>query len=480
MASIEKSTLRLFIAFAVFAIGGYVVYVGLGRFLLTPEQFGIYSVIIALIGTIEVLMVFSIKQAVSKYISETPSKADIIKIKALKFQLITGLFLFIAIYLLAPFIALLLNDSKLTFFIQLVSPLLLFRSTFSVMDGYLNGTKQFIKQSWLTILLTITKTILILGLAFIGFGLIGALAGFTIAMLVASLIALAMAGIKKIDKEQAKQFKTINLLKFGLPIAVFYLLINLLGSFDLFAIKALTPINSSDLFSGYYSVAVSISRIPWLLINAILFIIFPLVSSTTSHNDIERTRFYIKNAIRYSLLFVTPIVVLISAMSPRLIDLIFSSIYSPASFALSILAFGIGFFCLFLVLNTIIQGSNKPNIAVKIALITLVIDIGLNFALVPSLSLVGGAIATTVSLFIGMIIAGLYVFFRYKTLVEIKSLLRISFAGIILFAIAWFFPFTGLLLVAQGIFLIGLYIAILFAIKELKQKDFNVLTKMVK
>ena len=95
MSSIEKSTLRLFIAFAIFAIGGYIVYVALGRFLLTPEQFGIYNLVIAFIGIIEVLMIYSIKQAVSKFVSETPEQAEIIKVKALKFQLLSGLFFFI-------------------------------------------------------------------------------------------------------------------------------------------------------------------------------------------------------------------------------------------------------------------------------------------------------------------------------------------------------------------------------------------------
>ena len=480
MSSIEKSTLRLFIAFAIFAIGGYIVYVGLGRFLLTPEQFGIYNIVIAFIGIIEVLMIYSIKQAVSKFVSENPENAEIIKIKALKFQLFSGLVFFLLIYLLAPFIAFLLNDPKLTFYIQLISPMLLFRSTFSVADGYLNGTKQFIKQSWLTIFLTLVKTILILGLAFIGFGLIGAIAGFAVSMLIASIFAIWLAGIKKIDKEKAKEFKTINLIKFGLPIAVFYLIINLLGSIDLFAIKALSLPESSDLFSGYYSAAVTISRIPLLLINAILFVIFPLVSSTTSSNNFDKAKYYINNAMRYSLLFVTPLVVLISAMGPRLISLIYSGTYLPAALSLQVLAFGVGFFCLFLVLCNIIQASNNPRLAVIFGAITVIADIILNLVLVPQYSLLGAAMATTISLFIGMIVSAIYVFSKFKTMLGIKSFIRIILAGIILYAIASIFAFEGILLVVEGIVLVGLYIAILFIFRELKEKDFNVLLKMVK
>ncbi|MDO8538489.1 MAG: polysaccharide biosynthesis C-terminal domain-containing protein, partial [archaeon] len=279
---------------------------------------------------------------------------------------------------------------------------------------------------------------------------------------------------------KAKQFKTISLIKFGLPIAIFYLLINLIGSIDLFFIKALTPLALSDLFSGYYSAASTIAKIPFLLFNAILFVIFPLVSSTTSSNDLEKAKYYISNAMRYSLLFVTPLVVLISAMAPNLISLIYSDKYLSASAALQVLSFGIGFFCLFIVLCIIIQASNNPRLAVIFGAITVALDIILNMILVPQYSLLGAALATTISLFLGMTLAGAYVYFKFKTMLAIKSFIRIFIAGIILYAIAMLFPFTGILLVAEGIILVALYVAILFALRELKEKDFNVLLKMVK
>ena len=65
-------------------------------------------------------------------------------------------------------------------------------------------------------------------------------------------------------------------------------------------------------------------------------------------------------------------------------------------------------------------------------------------------------------------------------MLAIKSFIRILFAGIILYALASFFPFEGILLIAEGIILVGLYVAILFVLCELKEKDFNVLLKMVK
>ena len=133
-----------------------------------------------------------------------------------------------------------------------------------------------------------------------------------------------------------------------------------------------------------------------------------------------------------------------------------------------------------MVLCIIIQASNNPKFAVIFGAITVFLDILLNLFLVPQYGLLGAALATTISLFIGMIISAVYVFSKFKTMLEIKSFIRILIAGIILYAIASFYAFEGILLVVEGIILVALYVGILFVLRELKEKDFNVLLKMVK
>jgi len=468
--NVVKGTLYMTLAYLLFAIGGYIVYVGLGRFLLTPEEFGIYSVIVSFIAVINTFLIAGSKQSTAKFVSETPQNKESIKNQMLQFQIIAAFVLFALIFLLAPLIAAGFNDSSLTFYIQITSLLILFRPVFTIMDGFSNGTKQFMKQGHLTIFLMFSKTLLILLLAFL-YGLIGAFIGFAIAILFSSIFAFFLVGIKR--NPGISPITRSKLLFFLIPVALFSLIANLLQTLDLLLVKALTPAASSSLLAGYYSAASTISKIPWTLVLGISFAVFPFVSSTSFRKDYEKTRNYISIALRYSVLFLVPAVILIYTTSAEIIEFLFSDAYLPGAEALSILIIGMGGYALLTVIISIMQSLNRAGLVVTVGIALIILNAYLNLLLIPYYSIEGAALATTISVFVGLFFFLFWIQTKYQAGLPSKSFLRIAAAGLIIYLLSPFFPVTGFWLIFSYLALMAVYLGILLLLKEIKISEFR-------
>ncbi len=469
MKKIGRSFFALLLSNFIFFISSYLIYFGLAR-ILAPEEFGVYGVVISLMSIIVIIFVNGLQQTVSKFVSEKEELAEIIKRKALLFQLIVGSITTLIYFLASPLIALALNDSSLTPFIQLSSLIIFFHSLYAVFIGYFNGLKQFKKQAILQGTYSVVKLLLILALVLFGFGLFGAIGGFVFASFFAFLISFAFAGRKKLKG----RFAVKKLAFFAFPLMVFSLITNLLLNISLLSVKALSQAKFANIFSAYYTAAFTVSQIPYFITISIIFLIFPLISTATFSKDFAKAKNYIKKTLKYSLLVLIPVVFLIASTSKELIVLLYSSKYAFAGPILFILAFAFGFYSLFLILCSIISASGRAKTSMFFAFSVLVLLIILNFVLIPLQSLVGAATATFIALFFGMLLSLLFVFAKFKAMLKVNSFLKILCAGLIVFLFSVLFPVSGLMLLLKYVFLLCLYIVVLILLKELRQKDIKV------
>ena len=183
--------------------------------------------------------------------------------------------------------------------------------------------------------------------------------------------------------------------------------------------------------------------------------------------------------IRYLLLLLIPGALLVSATSKNLISLAYTVRYIYAASSLSILIFGLTFLSVFVILTTIITASGKPKVSMIIALMLVPIDIALNLTLIPIYELKGAALATTITAFIGLVIAASYVFKRFGTLMSPISFIRISGASLIIYFAAISYSVSGILLVANYIFLFLVYLGLLWISREINKEDIEVVKDMI-
>ncbi|MDD5163746.1 MAG: oligosaccharide flippase family protein [Candidatus ainarchaeum sp.] len=477
MSSIERGTFLLFVSNIVFFACSFLLYLILGRFLLSPEQFGVFAVVISLVSIITTSMTVGIQQAVSKFIAANEEDAFLIRKKMLFFQFCLGIVLFAIYFTLADFMGFVLKDAGIVPFLRLSSLVLLFHPMLCVINGVFNGLKKFPRLAFFGIFYNAFKLAAMILLVLAGFAVAGAVLGFVLASLVTVLFGFFFSAVKK-----SKSGLDIRpLLFFALPLVSSAFLLNLFQSLGLFAVKALSVSSINvDVLAGNFSISVTVASVPAALLLSVSTVVLPLVAGALQKNDLKKTRVYIKESVRYSLLFLGFSTAILAASSKQLIELIFSEKYSFAAEPMVLLSLAFVFFALFQLLSAIIAAADRSRLPLLFIAISVALCWILNIFLVPLLSLQGAALSALFSMLVGFLLSAAFVAKKFGSLISIKAFFRIILASAIVFLVLFLFPVSGLILIPFYAGLLGLYAIILFISRELSQKDFAVFGNMVK
>jgi len=469
-----KGTTYIFLSQAGFIFFSYLMHFGLSR-LLNVSAYGNFGIVISILSIFLIFLNSGIPDAVSKYVAEQPYHSNSIKNKAIRIQIVVGSFLFLIYFFSAPFLSKILNDPSLIIYFRISAFVLISSAFLGVYMNYLNGLKAFCEQAAIGLLRAFLRVLLVLSLTWLGFGLTGAVSGFSLTSFIVLVIALLMIKYRKKFQQSISNFKTSKLIKFAIPSIIFSGAITLLLTMDLLFVKNL--IIDKDA-SGFYTSATMFAKIPFYLFMAFPITLLPAISSSISKNSVVLTKKYIKNSMRFLFIILTPITFIISGTSVKLITLFYPSQYSAAEIPLSILIFGMMFFSIFTSLCAIIKGSGKPQIAMFIAIFLIPLDVSLNLILIPTFQLKGAALASSISMFSGMSIAMGYIFWKYQTITSMRSLIKIILSSGIIYLILKLFAPWGFLLLPYYLILLILYFILLLLLKEISKNDIYELKAM--
>lgn len=386
-----------------FLITGAAIQLGLPIIFGSAEMFGVFKIVTEAISLINMVMITGTLQAVSKLVSEEPDKANGVVTLAIKLQLMLGLPLAGAYAIGAPWIAQSFNDPTLTSLIRLSSLIILFYAFYAIFVGYLNGLKEFVRQASLDITFATLKTAGILGLVALGFGVLGAVAGFVVAAGIICIVSGIWTFILMRRNEERSGGKPApetlkRLLGYLVLIMLYTFALNGVMRADLFVLKSVAadvPVHLagaesvfkiiSDKFAGFYGAVLNVARIPYQGVIAVTFVIFPLISEATFRNDTEATANYIRTTFRYCMILIAGVALLLAFNSDSIIAGLYSTDYQAASTALAYLSVSIIFFALFYVATTIIIGAGDPLAAVVVMGFSLTISAVLNYLFVSGI-----------------------------------------------------------------------------------------------
>ena len=473
---LAKGTLYLMIANVIFLSSGYIIHFGLGRYL-GPKEYGTFGVILSLLAITQIFLQNGVSQSVSKYIAEGKDIAQV-KNEGMKFQILFSFVIFIIYFSSAPLLADLLNDVGLTNYIRLSAFVLPIRAVTEIYKGTLNGVRAFDKQAKTTVFYSITKVLAVFVLVAIGLAITGVIMGYVIASFASLMLAKHWCTFNKngLSDKRGDTFSKGTIMKFAFPIILFAFAYTAIMNIDLLFVKAFVI---GEAKTGFYTSAWAIARLPSSLFIALSYALLPSISRSTSMNANEQTRSYINHSLRYLLMILLPVTLLISATSKNLLSLAYTPEYSQGGDSLSILIFGITFLTVFITLATIITGSGKPKVSMGIALSLVPTGIALNLLLIPKYQLEGAALATTMTAFIGMFIASIYVVRKFRALVNLISFSKICIASLIIYFIAIWYSVSNMQLIGGYILLIFVYIALLWALNEIKKEDVDMIKDMI-
>ena len=219
--------------------------------------------------------------------------------------------------------------------------------------------------------------------------------------------------------------------------------------------------------------AVNVSRLPWQATIAITFVIFPMVSQATFAEDLDRTRLYIRQTLRYSTILVGAAVVVLLAM-PDVIFRLLPKGYESGAVALVWLAPAYFSFSLFNIVNTLLMSANQAGKALFVGCITVMITL-LYFYILQGLGsevitdkeslLRYAAIGPFITFTIGLLLGLAVLWQRYGSPIPIGTVIRVFLVGAITVFCGRSFPEMGriLSLAVAGLtgllFLIGLLVS---------------------
>lgn len=240
---------------------------------------------------------------------------------------------------------------------------------------------------------------------------------------------------------------------------------------------------------GYYFTIQQILQFLVMIYSSLSFVLFPTFSAYHSTNSMDKLRNVLYVSERHISMVMMPPVFFILVFSLPIIRIMLSSAFFPAASVLIVLSFYHLLFGLNIPFQSLITGINKPGLLAKNTIIISILNIILNLLFVPengALSIVGitgalgAAVATVLSFSIG------FIRLRYiaKKHVDItlfpKSLFKHLFAGIVMAIVLFSFDYFILsmiifrwyhLLFMAG-FGLGIYLLVLFLLKEFTKEDF--------
>lgn len=483
----------LYIAFAklYFILGGFALETLLPR-LLGDVLYGAYGVVVPWMSIFNNVIVTGSIQAVSRETTADPSRADDVKAAGLRMQLVVGLPIACLFALGAPLWAWIEHDPGKTGLLAISAGVVAFYSLYTVFVGSANGTRQFNKQAGLDMTFSTLKVGGILAAAALGFGVWGAIEAWVIAAGLVLLVAIAWVGWPRAGTEHTVR----PMLRYFAGLVLYLIVMNLIMAVDTFLLKRLVTewfvahdvasavTEHADRQVAYYRVVQNLARLPYQLMIAVTFVVFPLVSRSTFEKDAEKTRSYVRAAMRYSLVFAGLMGAVLASQSGPLIAFLYPEPYAAEGGpALAILALGNVAFALFTIAGTILNGAGRTRDAITVAALTLALLVVGLFVGIPHGApgrevLAICAAATTTAMALGAAASGWYLWKRFGAFLPVLTVVRVGIAIVAAVAAGRFLvPHGKVMTLGLTLVCAAIYLAVIVGTRELGPADIAALRR---
>jgi stage V sporulation protein B len=461
--------------------------------LMVPAEYGLYTIALVPSLTMSLFHDWGINQAMTKYIAHYKAIGkdenihDIIA-AGLIFKVATGLALSFLSLLLAAFIATtVFNRPEITPLISIASIAILSESLLTAAQSNFNGFERMKLNSYTIICQSIIKSTVSPLLVLIGYGVIGAVIGYTLSFLVAGIIGvtilyfLLFKNLKKSNPHRTDKIKTLkNLLHYGVPLSLSTILESFLMQFYAF----LMVLYCSDVIIGNYQVAVNFALFLTFFTFPITTVLLPAFSKLDPKSELQLLQKVFASAVKYAALFLVPATLATIVLSEPMICTIFGQkwVYAPFLLTLYVIEY---LFVLFgsEIMHSFLAGVGETKILLKLSLLKLLLGVPLAFFLIPTYGIIG-VILGTLFAEIPSIFMGVYWLWKgYNAKPDFKISAKIFLAAAIA-TMATYFSLNLLAtadwikLVIGGTFFLTVYLITAPIIGAISQTDTQTLRNM--
>jgi O-antigen/teichoic acid export membrane protein len=366
--------------------------------LLDIENWGIFSVTIAVSSFISTFYDFGIGYTVTHKISELGARGKTQKLKDMigilfKTKLAITLIFAILLFLFSDILAELFHVSGAGIYFKASISFFILFNIFSFFDSIFIGFKRFRDSALFNSTHFFMRMLFSAGFVMVGFGINGAMIGYATALALTCCAQYYLLRNYMPFNAPGRPTNLTPLLSYGFFLGVSSMASAITGWTD----SIILGIFMGAVPVGMYRIAFSISNAIATLVGSIGRVTFPIFSAAEAKK--EQTTINFNLVIKYSSYFAIPTVIGLSILANPIVTILFGAQYSESASALWILSY--------LVFDAVIVGSLVMLYAAKketklIGMTTLIAafaNILLNIMLIPILGMTGSATASVITRF---------------------------------------------------------------------------------
>jgi stage V sporulation protein B len=440
-------------------------------------------------------------QGVSRTVAGAePGTAPMVLRRALVLHLGVALAGTLAFWTAAPLIGARLNAPHIVPSLRILSLLLLLYGTYAPLVGALNGQRRFVWQAGFDVLSATLRTAALVAGAYAFTrsgshlaGVEGASWGFALSALVVLIAAAIAVGV---GKPGAAAGVSRRYLIFIAPLLLGQVLLNLLLQADLTllrifaadaALKAGMPVTAADALVGAYRATQLFSFLPYQLLIAVTFVLFPMLASAKRDRDHEGVARYVENGLRIAFVVAGAMVSVTSGLAGPLLRLVFGvEAETRGAAALQVLSIGFGAFAIFGLLSAILNGLGRERVSMGVTFVAFALVVGVSYVIVRGAPfsddlLLKTALSTSAGIVLATSWAAYLVWKTAGALVPLRTLVRTALSVAVAVAVGRALPLGAPLLVIPAAALVGVvYLAGMILSRELGKADLATVSRVIK
>jgi len=462
--------------------------------LLSPEEYGLYSVALIPSLMINLFRDWGVNSAMTKYVAHlrtAKKEEDIHEIIAagLFFEILTGLALSLLSVFLADFIAsTIFHRPESAPLISIISITIFSGSLLTAVQSSFVGFERMELNSLTLICQATVKSMLSPLLVILGFGVLGAVVGYTFSFLVAAIVSSAILyflifrGLKRTKINRFKISKILrNMLHYGVPLSI----ASILGGFLLQFYSFMMAFYCSDIMIGNFKAATNFAILLTFFTTPISTVLFPAFTKLDSQNEPLLLKTVFTSSVKYTALLLVPATAAVMVLSKPMISILFGEQYAYAPFFLTLYVIG-NLFSGFgnLSMGSFLTGLGETKMLMKLSLLTLLFGLPVAFLLIPNLGIVGVILGTILASLPSMFLGLHWIWKRYKVTADWGSSAKIFVASAIAatttyLSLNFLNTVEWLRLITGGIIFLTVYIIIAPSIGAIVQDDITNLRVML-
>lgn len=388
-----------FISIVTASLAHFILRIILGREL-GPDGLGVYTLAFTIYLFGMQFAAFGIGSALTKYVAEFLDDRATIRnyvSSGMTSSIITGTLMGVVLFLLAPYIAIsFFHVPELESMIQLTALCYPFIAVQKAVNGTLNGFRRMHLYAFLNIVQNVTVVAASIALVLLfEMGVMGAVIGFVGPTILVS--ALSPILIRDCIGFGSSFWDTAALR--ATTVFGFYVVLgNSIAFLNTQVDSILIGYYLNPTEVGIYAVAVLLAQTLTLIPGAVQRVTAPATATLYGKGDIEGVRRLYYSTLKKSLLISAGSAVLIAALGPYIIALLFTEEYLVSYVPLLILLLGYTVDASFAAVGATLSSIGKVHIPFRISTVCGVLNVILNILLIPILGIRGAALATAATM----------------------------------------------------------------------------------